>query len=112
MSGISVGDVVVVHCREPREKLWGLLQRLDGVGVCVRGMDLGSVEDWLIQEGSDSESVLGPSTFFLPLHRVQRMDLDESQAGGVVAFAERYRRACGRDVRDALLAGISVEDRP
>ena len=112
MSGITVDDVVVVHCREPREKVWGLLLQLDGVGVCLRGMDLGSVEDWLLQERSDGESILGPSTFFFPLHRVQRIDLDESQIGGVVAFAEKYRDACGRDVREALLAGDSAQGRP
>ena len=91
MSGIAVGDVVVVHCREPREKVWGLLLQLDGVGVCVRGMDLGSVEDWLCQEASGGERLLGPSTFFLPLHRVQRVDLDGDRlyvSGATVVLAD------------------------
>jgi hypothetical protein len=102
MDGISPGDVVVVHCREPREKVWGLLLQLDGVGVCVRGMDLGSVEDWIRQQATGGEQLLGPSTFLVPLHRVQRVDLDEVTVGGVAGFAQRYLAACGRPVSEAL----------
>lgn len=112
MDGISVGDIVVVHCREPREKMWGVLLQLDTVGVCVRGMDLGSVEDWLRQEASGAEAILGPSTFFVPLFRVQRVDLDESVLGGVTSYAERYQAECGRKVTAALLAGLPGEDAP
>lgn len=101
MSDLGVGSVVVVHCREPKEKVWGVLMRLDAVGVLLRGMDLGSVEDWLLQESREREALLGPSTFFLPLHRVSRIDLDES-TGGVVSHSDRYRQACGRSVESAL----------
>ncbi len=101
MSELEVGNVVIVHCRDPREKLWGLLQRLDGVGVALRGMDLGAVEDWLRQEAGGRERLLAPATFFIPLHRVQRIDLDE-QVGPVPAFADRYRDASGDDVREVL----------
>ncbi len=101
MSELEVGAVIIVHCRDPKEKLWGLLQRLDGVGVALRGMDLGAVEDWLRQEAGGRERLLTPSTFFLPLHRVLRIDLDEA-VGLAPAFAERYRDTCGGDVREAL----------
>jgi len=101
MSVPDVGSIVVVHCREPKEKLWGLLRRLDGVGVALRGMDLGAVEDWLRQEARGHERLLTPSTFFIPMHRVQRIDLDEA-VGPVPAFATRYREIVGGDVRDAL----------
>ncbi len=101
MSALDVGDIVIVHCREPKEKLWGLLQRLDGVGVALRGLDLGAVEDWLRQEAAGAERLLTPSTFFLPMHRVQRIDLDEP-VGLAPAFAERYREANGVDVSEAL----------
>ncbi len=101
MSELDVGNVVIVHCRDPKEKLWGLLQRLDGVGVALRGLDLGAVEDWLRQEAAGREQLLTPSTFFIPMHRVQRIDLDEP-VGPVPAFAERYRDASGVDVREVL----------
>ncbi|MCD4748737.1 MAG: hypothetical protein K8R59_05115 [Thermoanaerobaculales bacterium] len=108
MINIDAGDVVVVHCREPREKVWGVLLRLDQIGVGVRGMDLGSVEDWLSQEAKDKERLLGPSTFFIPMHRVHRIDLDES-TGAVVSIADRYRSACGQSVDVGL--GVNEADR-
>ena len=101
MSSLDVGDIVIVHCRDPKEKFWGLLERLDAVGVAVRGLDLGGVEDWIRQEAAGGERLLTPSTLFLPMHRVQRIDLDEA-VGPVKALAERYRTATGGDISKAL----------
>ena len=101
MSGIEAGAVVIVHCANPREKLWGVLLRMDAVGVTVRGMDIGSVEDWIRQEAADGDRLLAPSTFLVPMHRVTRIDLDES-SGAVPGFADRFRGLCGRPVEEAL----------
>ncbi len=99
---VEVGSLVVVHCSNPREKHWGLLLEIDGLGVVLRGLDLASVEDWLAQERSDGEALIAPSTFFIPTHRLTRIDLDES--GPVVTgYGDRFRQDCGRDVRAALL---------
>jgi len=95
-----------VHCQAPREKMWGLLLRLDGVGLALRGMMLDSVEDWLRQEASEQDATIGPSTVFLPMHRVQRVDLDE-QCGPVESLQERYRQMCGRAVGEVLAGGDS-----
>jgi hypothetical protein len=35
------------------------------------------------------------------MHRVVRIDLDESR-GVIESFGDRFRAACGHDVRDAL----------
>ena len=102
VDGIEVGSLVILHCGNPREKMWGLLVRLDGVGVVVRGLDLDSVEDWLRQEKVDGERMIGPTTFFLPMNRVLRIDLDESTTV-IDSYGDRYRTACGREVRDALI---------
>ncbi len=99
---IEVGTLVVVHCTNPREKHWGLLIRMDELGVVLRGLDLESVEDWLAQERSGGDPLITPSTFFLPTHRVIRLDLDES--GPVVTgYGDRFARECERDVRRALI---------
>jgi hypothetical protein len=98
---VEAGALVVLHCAGPREKGWGLLLRLDAVGVVLRALDLNSVEDWLRQEIAGSEPQIVPSTVFIPTPRVERIYLDES-AGPVQSFADRYRAACGRDVREAL----------
>jgi hypothetical protein len=102
MNGIESGALVIVHCSSPREKMWGVLVRLDAIGVVVRGMDLNSVEDWLLQERTNGDTLIGPSTYFLPTHRIQRIDLEES-GGPVPTFAERYADSCGRDVREVLI---------
>ena len=91
VDGIEVGSLVILHCGNPREKMWGLLVRLDGVGVAVRGLDLDSVEDWLRQERVDGERMIGPTTFFLPMSRVLRIDLDESTTV-IDSYGDRYQR--------------------
>lgn len=101
--GVGEGSLVILHCSAPREKMWGLMVRLDGAGVVVRGLDLASVEDWLRQERSGGESLITPTTFFVPMHRVQRIDLEES-TGAVESFGDRFEAACGRSARQALLA--------
>ncbi len=106
MTAIEVGTLVVVHCTSPREKLWGVLLRLDQVGAVVRGLDLASVEDWLRQLRLEGEPLLGPSTVFIPSHRVEKITLDES-SGPFTSFGERFTEASGGDIRDVLLGESS-----
>lgn len=99
---IGAGSLVVLHCANPREKHWGLVIRMDELGVVLRGLDLASVEDWLSQELRGGSALIVPSTFFVPAHRVVRLDLDES--GPVVTgYGDRFLQQSGRDVRQALL---------
>jgi hypothetical protein len=55
----------------------------------------------LRQEKAGGERMIGPTTFFLPMSRVLRIDLDESTTA-INSYGDRYRTACGREVRDAL----------
>jgi hypothetical protein len=99
---IDVGALVIIHCRDPREKMWGVLLRLDAVGLVLRGLGLDTVEDWLRQERSGGGGLIAPSTCFIPTHRIARVDLDESGTA-VASFGDRFAEACGRDVREALM---------
>ena len=108
VDGIEVGSLVILHCGNPREKMWGLLMKLDEVGAVVRGLDLDSVEDWLRQEKLGGQRMIGPTTFFLPMNRVLRIDLDESTTV-IASYGDRYRTACGREVRDALLGDGGID---
>ncbi len=101
MGGIEEDSLVIVHCCNPREKMWGAVVRLDGAGVVVRGLDLESVEDWLRQEKSGGESMIQPTTVFVPMHRILRLDLDESSPV-VSSYGDRFADACGRDACSAL----------
>ena len=101
---VDVNEVVVVHCANPKERLWGVILRMDALGLVVRGLALESAEDWLQQHvyGGDREVQVGPSTVFLPVHRLERVYLDES-SGPVEGIADRFRSATGRDAREVLL---------
>ncbi len=101
---VEEGALVVVHCLQPKEKLWGVVLRLDRLGVVVRGLDLNTVEDWLRQTISGGEPLIGPSTVFVPMHRVERIFLDES-TGAAAGIGDRFRSATGGDVVEILLGG-------
>jgi len=108
VNDVGEGSLVILHCGNPREKMWGILRRLDAVGAVVRGLDLDSVEDWLRQERAGDEQLIGPTTFFVPIGRIVRIDLDETNQV-IESYGDRYRSACGRDVRDSLLGGGESE---
>jgi hypothetical protein len=103
MEAFEPGALVIVHCLEPREKLWGVLLRLDRVGTVLRGLNLDAVEDWLRQEKQGDDRLINPATQFIPLHRVERLYLDETTPVSK-SFGDRYAEAHGADVRDALQA--------
>jgi methylmalonyl-CoA/ethylmalonyl-CoA epimerase len=98
---IEGGSLVILHCVSPKEKLWGVLIRADSVGMVIRGLELGSVEDWLQQEKQQGEPLIGPSTQLIPMHRVERVYLDESTPV-IMSYGDRYAAECGGDACEAL----------
>ncbi len=96
--------LVVVSCSAPREKFWGLLLELSAAGVTLRGVPVETFEDFLRQWAGEGERLIGPVTLFVPLHRVERVEVDES-AGVVEGMGERFRRVAGRDPRAVLGEG-------
>ena len=105
MSGrfeVGQGSLVVVHCHTPRERLWGVIVRLDALGLTLRGLALDTVEDWLRQTASGAEPLIGPSTVFVPMQRLERIYLDES-SGAAEGLGDRFRQTTGRDAAEVLL---------
>jgi len=98
------GAVVVAHLQSPNEKYWGRLLDLSGAGVTLRGIHLGSFEDWLTAIAQQRQPDLGLVTVFFPLHRVERLFLDE-QVGEVESYAQQLERRTGQKLDD-LLQGI------
>jgi len=88
--------VVVLHLHTPREKVWGVLLTLTGSGLTVKGIDLNSFEDWSRQVASGEESI-GLSTVFYPMHRVERVQLDET-FGGVPSCRQTFEQRTGKDL--------------
>ena len=101
--GFGPGTPVLVFLHSPREKVFGVLVSLQPAGVAVRGIDLAAFEDWLRQEAR-GEQGLGLVTLFYPMHRIERMERDET-VGDLEGIADRFRRETGREVLEA--AGLS-----
>ncbi len=106
---METGRLVVVSCSSPREKFWGVLLQLGPVGLTVRGLALDTFEDWLQQHVGDGGDLLGPVTLFLPIHRVERVELDET-VGAVEGIGSRFLRVTGREPVRTLLGGAYRED--
>lgn len=101
---IAAGSVVIINLQQPREKVLGLLLKLDGLGAQLRGIDLNSFEDLVRQAaGGDTEDGFGPvlSTIFLPAGRIERILLDEP-AGTLPSCGQRFHRSTGMDFADFL----------
>lgn len=99
--GLAPGDAIVLYLHSPKEKVWGLLASISPAGVVVRGLDLAVFDDWLRQELRGEEKLLGPSTLFYPIHRLERIERDET-LGPVSGFADRFEREVGRSVSEVM----------
>ena len=87
---------IVINLQNPREKYWGILLSITDAGVKVRGVDLNSFEDWT-REAAKGEETMGLSTVFFPMHRVERIGLDEN-VGGIKSQTEVFESRVGADV--------------
>jgi methylmalonyl-CoA epimerase len=101
---IAPGQAVLLYLRDPQEKLWGVLRRLDSAGVVLEGLDLGSFDSWLGQVERDDRDRVDPSVLFVPMQRVERVLLDRS-SGSLPSLAERFEERVGRPVQEFLDAG-------
>ena len=102
---LGPGTAVVLHLGQPREQVFGVILSVDTSGVLIRGIAIGSVDDWLRQvavEQGDPEMPqghLGLTQTFFPMHRVERISFDEA-SHGLPSIAERFRDRLGRDLVD------------
>lgn len=98
-NGFAPGTFVLLTLTAPREKFWGALLGISAAGVSVRGIDLNSYDETAHQLRSGDPVI--PATMFLPMHRVERVEVDESN-GGLPSLAERFRQLSGRDAGEFL----------
>lgn len=98
---IGAGDAVLLYLREPSQKMWGVLDRLDPSGAVIDGIDLDSFDDWIAQIERGEDSVVGPNVVFVPMSRVEKILLDRS-SGHLPSLAERFERRVGRTVQTVL----------
>jgi hypothetical protein len=93
--------MVLISLANPREKFWGALLALDPAGISVSGIDLQSFDDSaaLVKNGE----AFTPSAIFLPMHRVERMELD-AHDGEIPSLRDRFTSKSGRDPAELFLA--------
>jgi len=103
---MDAGELVVVNCSGPREKFWGVLLALTPAGATLRAVRLDAFDDWLRQHAGSGPAMIGPITVFLPAHRLDRIEVDES-SGPVEGLGDRFRRVARGDPRAALLGAAA-----
>lgn len=96
---------VVVYLHSPRERWWGLLRGVTPAGVTLRGLSLESFEPWARSVARGEDAGIAPTTVFFPMHRIERIDEDESTLS-VASHADRFREWTGEDVKIHLLPEI------
>ena len=107
---IAANAPVVLYLQAPKEKVWGLLLSVSTAGIVVRCLDLTIFDDWMRQEARGEEKMIGLSTVFYPMHRVERMERDET-IGPIVSYADRFANEAGRTVLEAL-GVVPSKDQP
>jgi hypothetical protein len=70
-------------------------------GVTLRGIDLNSFDDFIRQMNEPDGERMGFPTVFFPMHRVERISLDEP-AGSIPSMNELFARKLGRSLQEFL----------
>jgi Bacterial regulatory protein, Fis family len=89
-------SAVLINLQNPKEKVWGVLISVQASGITVQGIDLNSFDDWS-RGVARGDRDMGLSTVFFPIHRVERVSLDET-VGSVLSLAETFEARAGQDV--------------
>jgi hypothetical protein len=98
---MQTNSIVIVNLLSPKERFFGRLLELSTAGVTVRGIDINAFEDWISNVQEDDESGVRPTTIFFPLHRVEKILLDES-IGVIPSLADTFFTKVGRTVAHQL----------
>jgi hypothetical protein len=98
---MEINSIVIVSLASPKEKIWGQLLQLDTKGVTVRGIELNSFDDFVRQIVGREDCTVGMTHVFYPMHRVERVALDES-SGSIPSLSERFRSRVGLSIQEYL----------
>jgi hypothetical protein len=102
---VEINNIVIVSLITPKEKVWGQLLLLETKGVTVRGIELDAFDDFIRQVIKQEETAVGLNTVFFPLHRVERIMVDEP-SGSIPSLSQRFHAKVGLTVQEYL--GIDV----
>src|SRR5205809_6622862 len=74
---MKLNSIVIVNLQSPRERFFGRLSDMATHGITVQGIDLNAFEDWMDHITNREESGVQPNTVFFPIHRVERVIMDQ-----------------------------------
>jgi len=94
-------SIVIVSLHSPKEKVWGELITLNPAGITLRGIDLDSFDDFIVQVLHPEGDRVGLPTLFYPMGRVERVALDE-RLGSIPSMAELFEQKSGRSLAEYL----------
>lgn len=102
---MDVNSIVIVSLVSPKEKIWGQILLLESKGLTVRGIELEAFDDFIRQVVQQEETAVGVNTVFFPMHRLERIMLDEP-CGSIPSLSQRFAAKVGMTIQEYL--GIDV----
>jgi hypothetical protein len=94
-------SIVVVSLHTPKERVWGELLSITSAGITLRGIDLGSFDDFVSQILHPEGDRIGLPTLFFPMLRIERIALDEPH-GSIPSMAKMFEKKVGRSLMEYL----------
>lgn len=98
---MKLNSIVIVNLQGPKERFFGRLIDITSPGITVRGIDLNAFEDWMAHITQREESGVQPTTIFFPLHRIEKIILDEG-IGAIPSLSDTFLTKVGSAVQDHL----------
>ena len=98
---MKLNSIVIVNLQEPRERFFGRLLDIATHGITVRGIDLNAFEDWMDHISHREESGVQPTTVFYPIHRIEKIILDEG-IGAIPSLSDTFLTRIGAAVSEYL----------
>src|ERR1051326_6583528 len=98
---MQLNSIVIVNLQGPPERFFGRLLDMATYGVTVRGIDLHAFADWMDDITHGEESGVEPTTVFFPIHRIEKIILDEG-IGAIPSFSDTFLTKVGTTVDEHL----------
>ncbi|MBN2467470.1 MAG: hypothetical protein JXD19_04905 [Deltaproteobacteria bacterium] len=96
------GSIIIVNLQNPKEKVVGKLLSISPSGLTIRGIDVNSFKDWMMQfTHAELVNSISPTTAFYPMHRVISCYLDED-SGEILSLASQFKERTHKDIREVL----------
>ena len=98
---MKLNSIVIVNLQAPHERFFGRLMDIAPYGITVRGIDLNAFGDWMDHITHREESGVQPTTVFYPIHRIEKIILDEG-IGAIPSLSDTFLTKIGSAVSDYL----------